>query len=59
MKKPSVEELDQFWRIAVKMPHAPDSIVSLEARLQKAAQEMMDCEDELRDWARMQITEGK
>jgi len=52
---PDVWELDEFWRAALQSDEAPDIIVSLNERLQKACQEVMDTKDELRDWARQHM----
>ena len=59
MKQPSVEELDNYWHAVLDKPNPPDIIVSLNARLERASKAVMDAEDELRDWARMQIAERK
>lgn len=49
-------ELDIIWKTALSQPDAPDILVSLNAKLQKAHQDAMDAEDELRDWARQHMS---
>lgn len=48
-------ELDKHWRAILGSTDAPDIVVSLNAKLQRLAEEIMTVEDELRDWARQDI----
>jgi hypothetical protein len=56
MKQFSDEELTDYWRGALADVDAPDVIVSLNERIQRAREEIEEAEAELRDWARLELS---
>lgn len=52
-------ELDRHWREVFETGKASDTLVCLEARMQRAAQDFEDAMAELRDWARQDIANAR